>query len=154
MTITLDQARAHVKADGDDDEMVSAYLALAYTMVGNACNRSLYADQEASDTDYLVALSQLQEAEHARYAAIANAETNAQVAAIKDRYHQIIGNLKKRINGIPIDGTIDAAVLITLHALYHQREDVPEVPQRALAILDQGSKVWVGDLADDPEGGS
>lgn len=153
MTIDLATARAALKADGDDDALITRYLAGARGICEGFCNRRFYDTQEECDADFLVALADLQTAEHARYAALdAASDSGGAKAAIRDRYIQTIGNIKARINGIVADDLIEAAILITLGFLYYNREDAPQVPMRAQRILQP--KLWIGDLADDYCGGS
>lgn len=152
MTIDLDTARAVLKADGDDDALITRYLNGARGICEGYCNRRFYDTQQESDADFLVAMSNLQDAEHARYAQLEAATTISAKAAIRDRYIQVIGTIKQRINGIVIDDLIEAAILITLAHLYYNREDSPEVPQKAQRILQP--RLWIGDLADGEEGGS
>lgn len=147
MTIDLATARAVVKADGDDDAIISVYLAAARGICEGYCNRRFYDTQEESDNDYLAALSALQNAEFARYGALTDAVvTGGTTAAITDRYIQIIANIKGRINGIVIDGLIEAAILMTMAHLYFNREDDAKVPLKAQRILQP--KLWIGDLVD------
>jgi hypothetical protein len=147
MTIDLDTARAVLKADVEDDALVTRYLAGARGICEGFCNRKFYDTQEESDEDFLQAMSDLQEAEHARYAALDAADCNGGAKdAITNRYIQIIGDIKARINGIVVDDLIEAAILITLGFLYFNREDAVQVPQRAQRILQP--KLWIGDLAD------
>ena len=153
MTIDLATARKVLKADGDDDEVITRYLAGARGICEGFCNRKFYDTQEESDADFLAAMTDLQNAEHARYAALeAASDSGGAKEAIRNRYIQTIGTIKARINGIVVDDLIEAAILITLGHLYYNREDNAEVPLKAQRILQP--KLWIGDLADGPDGGS
>ena len=152
MTIDIDTARAAVKADGDDDELVMRYLNGARGICQGYCNRNFYDTQEEADADFMAALTELQDAENARYALLESVTTVTQKHAVRSRYAEIIGRIKQRINGIVVDDLIEAAILMTLANLYFNREDSTQVPQRAARVLQP--YLWIGDLADDEEGGS
>lgn len=148
MTIDLDTARKVLKADGDDDALITRYLAGARAICEGFCNRKFYDTQEESDADFTLALADLEAAELARTTALdAASETGGARTAITNRYVQVIGTIKGRINGIVVDDLIEAAILITLGHLYFNREDAPQVPQRAQRILQP--RLWIGDLAPD-----
>jgi hypothetical protein len=147
MTIDLATARAVLKSDAEDDPVVTRYLATARGVCEGYCNRRFYDTQELSDVDFLAALTELAEAETARDAAIEAApETGGTRDAIRNRYIETIGAIKARFNGIVVDDLIEAAILLTLAHLYFNREDAPQVPQKAARILQP--KLWIGDLAD------
>jgi hypothetical protein len=174
MTVPIDiiVAQAYLKADGDDNDLITSQIASATTMCEDYCNRKFYADQAASDADFTVALADRSTAIAARTAALAalrateNADTDRSWQhlsqytetrrLINDRYGSVLAAIKGRINGIVLDDAINAAILMTLGHLYINREDnlatgnnVVQVPVGAQRILQ--SKLWIGDLTDTAE---
>jgi hypothetical protein len=156
--IDLDTARAFLKADGDDDDLINAQISSATQICEDYCNRAFYVDAAGQQDDFSQALID-------RTAALLNRKTamdsvtgstpddDITRAMIRDHYIQVLGQITQRINGIVLDDAINAAILITLGHLYKNREDnlatgnnVVQVPVGAQRILQ--SKLWIGNLAD------
>lgn len=156
--IDIDYARGFLKADGDDDTLITAQVASATKICEDYCNRVFYPDATTQQTDFMQALVD-------RAAALANRKTavatitgqteddNITRGMIVDHFIEVLGNITQRINGIVLDDAINAAILITLGHIYVNREDnlatgnnVVQVPVGAQRILQ--SKLWIGNLAD------
>lgn len=149
--ISLDQARAYLKADGDDDDLIVTSLASARSICQDYCNRVFYDTQDDSDADFIEALTDRADALAARETAYANVTSIATTALITSRYRTILSAIEQRINGIVIDDAINAAILLTLGHLYVNREDnvstgnnVVQVPVGAQRILQP--KLYIGNL--------
>ncbi len=158
--IDIDKARLYLKADGDDDDLISLELLPAAQQVcQDYCNRVFYDSVSDQSDDFVVALSD-------RTAALASRTTALQAVTgdtpddwatrrlINDHYIQVFGDISKRIHGIVIDSAINAAILMTLGHLYKNREDnlatgnnVVQVPVGAQRILQ--TKLWIGNLVAD-----
>lgn len=149
-------ARAFLKADGDDDDLITPMIAGATTICQDYCNRVFYADVEAQAADFTQALVDHTAALAARKMLIDGVDTNdphrdETRRLISDHYGSVLAAIKGRINGIVLDDAINAAILMTLGHLYKNREDnlatgnnVVQLPVGAQRILQ--SKLWIGDL--------
>lgn len=152
--IDLELAREHIKADEEEveDDLIEQYIASSQTICEGYCNRKFYETDVEHEADYIVALAELAVAIEARDDALAEAEDCEVRNAINNRYIQIIGAIKQRINGIVVDDTIIAAMLMTLGHLYFNRQEVvvgqysgaTQVPAGAKRMLEP--YLWVGDL--------
>jgi len=148
--ITLAQARAHVKADGDDDDMLTIYANAAEKACARFVSRSLFADLAALDA----ALSALPDilatawADHDAAMAQARglvdirqrefAEENARAALSQAKIdHQMV------INGIVASDDIVAAILVTT-AFFYRNRDVGDLPPQVQNIL--APYRWFGPL--------
>lgn len=156
--IDIDFARTYLKADGDDDDLITAQILSARSVCEDYCNRKFYDTLEAQQDDFTDALTDRVQALLNRKAALATItgfEPDDAVSRglIRGHYIEVLGAITKRINGIVLDDSINAAILITLGHLYKNREDnlatgnnVVQVPVGAQRILQ--SKLWIGNLAD------
>lgn len=143
----------HIKADAEDIEaaLIEQYLASAVSSCENYCNRRIYADIDAKNDDYGVALSDL-EAAHTERDAVLNVSENCDVreAAI-NRYNQKKHAVKRRLVGVVLDDTISAAILMMVGHFYRNRQEVV-VTQGNVAQIPAGAKrllepyLWVGNL--------
>ena len=156
--ISLDTAVAYLKADGDDNDLITSMIAGAQGICEGYCNRKFYPDQTTADNDFAEALTDRKTALAARKTMLASIDhsdpdrVNTQ-RLIVDHYIEVLGRISQRINGIVIDDSINAAILITLGHLYVNREDnvatgnnVVQVPVGAQRILQP--KLWIGNLID------
>jgi hypothetical protein len=168
--ITLDQAREHVKADGDDDELLTLYCNAAEAACAKLANRNLY----KSTADLTAAVASISGTVLAAYTAydaaveLANAEADIRIRAYSlgaasvalqdalDRQDAILHGLALDAAvdaaGAPVGDDILAAILLTVGHLYRNRENVAtgqsaaavEVPLTAQHIM--GQHRWIGPL--------
>ena len=156
--IDITFARTYLKADGDDDDLITAQIASATTICQDYCNRVFYVDATTQQTDFMLALTDRTAALANRKTALASitgteADDDLTRGLITDHYITVLSQISQRIHGIVLDDAINAGILITLGHLYKNREDnlatgnnVVQVPVGAQRILQ--SKLWIGDLAD------
>ena len=116
--ITLDQARDHVKADGDDDELLTAYCNMAEAMCARIANRNLY----ATTADLNAAVAGIPAAMTAAYATYdaavetANAQDDDRIKTMMLAQAQIklaaaTNNAELIAHGLALDAAPDAAGL-------------------------------------------
>lgn len=154
--ITIERARAHCRADGFDDEILTVYANAAERACARRANRNVYKDDAARNAA-LDALPAKMTAAFADYetamtaaAAIANederklAEYRAQAALDEAKLDHF-----NTVNSIVVTDDYIAAVLLTLGHFYRNREEVVagmgaqavQLPFGAQAILDLMFKV-------------
>lgn len=150
--ITLDQARDHCKADGDDDGLIAVYADAAESACARIANRNLYADatglaaaiaavptaMATAYTDYDAAVAAANSADDDRIRTMMLA--NAQIAL--DRATVEAENV---LHGITAEEYPDiiSAVLMTVGHFYRNRENVVggqgasaiEVPMSARNVM-------------------
>ncbi len=155
--IDIDFARSYLKADGDDDDLITPQIASAQKICEDYCNRVFYVDADTQAEDFTQALIDRTAAllgQKTALAAVTGTEPDDDVTRglIRDHYIEVMKDISQRIHGIVLDDAINAAILITLGHLYKNREDnlatgnnVVQVPVGAQRILQ--SKLWIGDLA-------
>ena len=163
--ITLDQARDHCKADGDDDDLIATYANAAEAACARRANRAIFATTAELTTARDAAKAAL-------IAAYTQYDTNS-AAAIASDDNRVSGMLTSFAEatlrnatvradnvfyGIAMDTDEDtsadiiAAVLLTLGHFYVNRSGVitgqgaaaVEVPDAANTIMDRYR--WVGQL--------
>lgn len=156
--IDIDFARTFLKADGDDDDLITGQITSARNICEDYCNRKFYDTRGDQDDDFTLALTDRATALAGRKAAMASVtgttrDDSVTRALIWDHYIEVLADITQRINGIVIDDAINAAILITLGHLYKNREDnvstgnnVVQVPVGAQRILQP--KLWIGNIAD------
>lgn len=151
MTIDINTARAYVKADGDDDAQIMLLLASAQSICQDYCNRVFYPDAAAQAADFSLALSDWAVADITSKTLLASTNDAAVIRLIIDHYLEVFGRIKQRTNGRVSNGSVDAAVLLTLGHLYMNREDnivsgnnAVQLPVGAQRILQP--YLWIGDL--------
>lgn len=158
--ITVDQARAHCKADAADDTMLTIYANAAEKACERAVNRNVYVDADARDAA-IAAIPAAMTAAFAAYDAAkiaADALTDArdQDVAYSIACEQLAAaqlDQTRTVNSIIADDDYIAAVLLTLGSLYVTREDeivgqgatAAKLPNGAAALL--WPHRWVGSLA-------
>ena len=151
--IDLDLARQHLKADPEDieDDLIEQYIASAISACEGFCNRKFYQDAATKDSDYAAAMEVMQEAIDTRDAALADA-TNVEIRSIINNNFAVKrGSVLARCNGIVVDDTVTAAILLMLGHFYKNRQEVV-VSQASATQLPAGAKrilepyLWIGDL--------
>lgn len=146
----------HLKADPEDIEfeLIEQYVASAVSICEGYCNRKFYATNTARIADRILALADLEMARDQR-------DTDLEVAGndgdmwrmTMDGYIQALGNVRARYNGVLVDDTIRAAILLTVGHLYRNRQDVVMGQQGNAQMLPVGAQrilqpyLWIGDLA-------
>lgn len=166
--ITIDEARDHVKADGDDEELLALYCNAAEAACARLANRNLYATtaeltaarntigtrMAAAYTVYDAAIADADSQDDDRVGAMLKAAANARLAEIttaceKDM-HGLALDAAPGVAGLPGNDAIKAAVLL-LVALYYairpavvtgQGAAAVEVPQGTLDIM--ANYRWIG----------
>lgn len=161
--ITLDQARDHVKADGDDDDLLEIYCNAAEAMCERLANRNLYATaaehasavagvpaaMTAAYTEYDAAIATANEQDDDRMTVMMTANAQAKLTAATSRAEAIIHGLcLDDPNGKGQD--IIGAVLLAVGHLYKTRASVAtgqgasavEVPLTTRNIMEEHR--WTG----------
>ncbi len=152
--IDLELAREHLKADeeGVEDDLIEQYIASAVSACEGYCNRKFYNDETARAADYTVALADMQTAITARDTALAAATNDEVKNIVNNDYIAKRGSVLARCNGVVIDDTIIAAILLMLGHFYKNRQEVV-VSQNNATPLPAGAQrilqpyLWIGDLA-------
>lgn len=129
--VTLDQARAHCKADSADDSTLTLHLNAAVAACQQLANRSIYTDQTALDTA-LSGISAAMVTANAAYAAALLAADAIVIDADKlvaqdiayQNYIKIKLTQESALNGIVVTDDINAAILLITGHFYRNREAV------------------------------
>jgi len=153
--LTIEQCRRQCRVDGDyDDVILDDLLASAEDAAGAFLNRMIFADQNALDASWsalpdAAAASALAHAE-ALVAAAAEADptkAKALVAVADERLAAHSHDQEMMLSGVVANGSILAAIRLTLGHLYANREEVvigataAELPMGAKALLRPYRKV-------------
>lgn len=157
--ITLDQARDHCKADGDDDDMIEIYADAAESACAQIANRNLYLD-EAELAAAIAAVPTAMTTAYVDYDAAVVIATNYDDDRIST---MMLANAQAALNLSTIDAErtlhgisaekfpdIIAAVLMTVGHFYRNRENVVggqgasaiEVPMSARDVMT--NLRWIG----------
>lgn len=152
--IDLILARQHLKADNEavEDDLIEQYIASATSACEGYCNRKFYETLQQKTDDYPVALADLQNAIDARDTAIEAATNDEVKSVITNDYIAKRGAVLARCNGVVIDDTITAAILMMLGHFYCNRQEVVVSQYSGATQLPAGAKrilepyLWVGDL--------
>lgn len=157
--ITIDQARAHCKADAADDTALTIYANAAEGIAAQLVNRDLFPDQQTMDTAQAAVPAALEAAYTAYDTDMANAcdVTDAAYRATlegmaRNKLDAATCAASRVMNGLIADGDIIGAILLICAHLYANRQSVAvgvgaaavEVPFTARNILEE--RRWVGDL--------
>lgn len=144
--ISIEQARAHCKADSADDELLEVYLAAAERSVAAVCNRSLFSTTEERAAAITAASPSVVAAYAAYDTAMENAESvedervrNFMEDAALAELNRVIAAADNDIHGIVADSDVIAAVMLTLGHLWANREDVVAGPSMAALPLPNGA---------------
>lgn len=152
--IDLDLARQHLKADPEDieDDLIEQYIASAKSACEGYCNRKFYESETARAADYTLALAELEVAKEARDTALAASDDCDVQNIVNNAWISARGNCLARCNGVVIDDTITAAMLMMLGHFYRNREEVVVGQYSGATQLPAGAKrilepyLWIGDL--------
>ena len=143
--VTVDEAKLHLRADGtDEDALIGIYIAAAEQAAVKALDRGVYADGAALQTAMAAAPAALTTATAAYTAAVTAADamtdTTEQAAALQvaeTAYMRAQVAYRQAFDGIVVNESIKAAVLLTVGHLYANREDV--VVGASVAALPNGA---------------
>lgn len=150
MLIDLPTAKLQASIDADaDDALITIYIGAAERFAAEYLQRNIYADQEALTTAVEDIPAALATATTAYNAAIAAAELmdagigrNMAVFAANDAYSHAQQVARMVHQGIVLNDTIKAAMLLIVGHLYQNREDtvigvsVAELPMGSRYLLD------------------
>lgn len=156
--VSLDDARAHCKADGDDDGLLQKYLDAANRVVSDFCNRAFFPDEEALSAAQALTTTATRVAYDAYYDALEDAEdaedaeedgTEAALSTghslrtkAKTRLDHTLARIARIDMGQVVTPAVDSAVLMITGKLYEARADYMEVPRGAREMLQP--YVWIG----------
>jgi len=146
--VTLEEAKLHLRVDGiDEDALIGVYIAAAEQMAIALLDRGVYVDGTALGVARAAAPGELDAAIAACEAAVTAAEllsdADAQDAAIQTAENNLLrANVAYRqtMDGIVVNDTIRAAVLLIVGHLFVNREDV--VAGVSVAQLPNGAE-WL-----------
>lgn len=152
--IDLTLARAHLKADEEDveDVLIQQYIDSAVSACEGYCNRKFYADAGEQYDDFDLAIAELSEAKSQYDADVETTEDYELLSIYKDRLVRARADVLRRVNGVVIDSTIVAAILMLLGNFYRNRQEVvvgqysgaTQLPVGARRILEP--YLWIGDI--------
>lgn len=144
--VSLAEAKIHLRAtDGtDEDALITAQIAAAEATVVKALDRGVYANDTALQAAMTAAPAALTAATAAKEAAAAAAEAiddeAEQAAALQvaeTTYMRALVAYRQAFDGIVVNDSIKAAVLLIVGHLYANREDV--VVGASVASLPNGA---------------
>jgi hypothetical protein len=143
--VTIDQARLHCKADGDDDDLITLYGNAAESACMSLANRYIYPDADALATAKALAVAS-QTAAWATYDAAVVLANGASDVRVKDAMTEnarwelqaVLDDAEKTLNGIvandEVRSDILGAVLLTIGTLYENKADIVS-GQGAAAVM-------------------
>lgn len=144
--VTLAEAKIHLRAtEGtDEDALIGLYINAAEQAAVKAMDRGVYADGTALQTAMTAAPAALTAATAASFATVAAVraitDSTEKVAALQvaeTAYMRALVAYRQAFDGIVVNDTIKAAVLLTTAHLYANREDV--VVGASVATLPNGA---------------
>lgn len=146
--VTLADAKLHLRVTGDDENtLIQAHLNAAEMLAASWMGRSIYADSAALSTARAAVPAALSAATTAYIAAVDAAAlledaTEAGIAldAAEQDYQKAQTVARMTHSGVVINDLIKAAVLLTVGALYADRETAE--PPRAAQHLLQPHKLY------------
>lgn len=130
--VTLPEAKLHLRVDGiDEDAMIGVYIAAAEQSAVSLLDRGVYAGGTALGVAKAAAPGELTAATATYTSAIAAAqaladatEQAAATQAAESAYLRAKVAYRQTMDGIVVNDTIRAAVLLIVGHLYANREDV------------------------------
>lgn len=152
--IDLPLVRVHLKADPEDieDALITQYIESAVSICEGYCNRKFYADSTAQSAGMDEALVELADLRLWWEGVVAEEHTPFERHMLDDQRISRYAAIRRKAQGIVIDGTIKAAILLTVGHLYANRQDVVvgtgpvnQLPVGAKRMLEP--YLWIGDLA-------
>lgn len=140
--VTLAEAKLHLRiTGGDEDTLIQAQLNAAEQLAASWIGRTLFADQSALNTGRAAVPGQLSAATTAYIAAVDAAalledatEAGIALEAAEQDYQKAQTSARMAHAGVVINDLIKAAVLLTVGALYADRE-LAEPPRAAQHLL-------------------
>lgn len=146
--VTLPEAKLHLRVDGiDEDALIGVYINAAEQSAVSLLDRGVYADGTALGAAKASAPADLAAATATYTAAIAAAQaladTTEQAAATQAAEYAYLRAqvaYRQAFDGIVVNDTIKAAVMLTVGHLYANREDV--VAGVSVAKLPNGAE-WL-----------
>lgn len=152
--IELALAREHLKADAEDieDALIQQYIDSAVSICEGYCNRKFYEDAAEQVIDFDAAVAELKLAKDDYDADVATTEDPDVIVMYANRLTRARGDCLRRTNGIVIDNTITAAILMTVGHLYRNRQDVVAGQAAAAVQMPVGAQrvlqpyLWIGEL--------
>ena len=143
--VALERAKQHLRVDADDeDALIMGQLMAAERLAMAWIRRDVYADAEALAVAVAAVPAALSAATAAYEAALGQAmdmpnaiERHAAIASAQENYEDAQGIAKRTRRGRVLDDLFTSGVLLTLGALYENREllDPPPVAQLLLDPL-------------------
>ncbi len=143
--VDLEYAKTHLRVDaGDEDLLIAGQLSAAERLAMSWIRRNIYKDQTALDAavadveSFLGAAADTYEAALAEAMALPNVlAKQSAISAAQENLKDAQGEAKLTRRGRVLDGLFTSAVLLTLGALYENRElqSPPPVAQLLLEPL-------------------
>lgn len=147
--VTIEQARLHCKADGEDDDILQLYVEAASIDAVVSLNRAVFVSAEEKAAAIAEIPAAMVSAREARDAAIEAAmqlpdpcDSYEAVTLARDIYHSRRIEWNQTRNGIVIDDHIRGAILMTIAHSYANRANVV-AGQGAAAVLVPQSAAWI-----------
>ena len=144
----------HLKTDGDEDEkvLIEQYVASALRICEGYCNRKFYESDEARDADFQSAMLYMRNTATSFTSSYDNALSHEEKQILYNNYISRRAGIYFRTNGIVINDTIVAAVLLMTGHLYRNRQEVvvsqysgaTQLPAGARKILEP--YLWIGEI--------
>lgn len=138
--VTLEQVRAHCRAEGEDDAVLEQFADAAERAASEFLNRRIFPDESAKD-DALDALPAAVSAAEDAYAAACEAAQalSGEVRCISLRMAEAaraaaLREARDTAAGIVVNPAIVSAVLLTAGHLYRNREATTAEPVRVLPL--------------------
>lgn len=140
--IAIERAKQHLRVDGpDEDALITGQLMAAERLAMAWIRRNVYADAQALAAAVEAVPAVLSEATGAYEDALEQAkalpnalERHAAIAAAQENYDDAQGEAKRTRRGRVLDDLFTSGVLLTLGALYENREMLEPPPVTQLLL--------------------